>query len=132
MKTRMLAWMLLCLLPLPGLAQDLLTQFKEFTDSHRALSVGLATWTDKEHDLTMAGYFNFAFLAWYDDHVRLGAGMAGGWNNESSTPLMRFQTSVTTRIFDSVEVGAWWAPFWNTGADKDDPYGLMVGYVFKF
>jgi hypothetical protein len=133
MKKRILIAALLTLLALPVMAQDYLMRLKEYTVSERCLSVGVASWTDSKHDLTVAGYFNYAFVAFFEDHLRFGAGMMGGWDADEGRPLMRLQTSVTSRIFDYVEVGVWMAPFWDLyGKHPDDPYGMMVGYVFKF
>jgi len=120
--------LLMTLLTLSTVAGPLSTALKDYTVSARAFSLGVASWTDSEHDLAAAGYFNFVFLNFFDDHLRFGAGMMGGYDD---MPLFRFQTSVTSRIFDSVEVGAWYAPFWGWNG-HDDPYGVMIGYVFKF
>ena len=114
---------------LSAVPSEMLTSFKQYTVSTRAFSVGVASWTDADHALAPAAYFNFSCFNFFSDHLRLGAGMLAGY--DADDVLFRMQTSVTSRIFDSVEVGVWYAPFWGYKS-HDDPYGVMVGYVFKF
>jgi len=120
--------LLVLLIALPIMAGPLSTALKDYTVSNRALSIGVASWTEEDHNLAPAAYFNMTFVSFFDDYLRFGAGMIAGYDEE---PLFRFQTSITARIFDSIEVGGWYAPFWGWNG-HDDPYGVMVGYVFKF
>jgi hypothetical protein len=128
MKKLLATVVLVLFTALSAVPSEMLTAFKDYTMSNRILSVGVASWSDEDHTLVPAAYFNLAFLNFFSDHLRIGAGMLGGYDDEV---LFRFQTSVTSRILDSVEVGVWYAPFWGYKS-QDDPYGVMLGYVFKF
>ena len=98
-----------------------------------ALSAGVASWTDSDEDFAVGVYGDFKAFMLFDEKLNFGIGMV-----LKAPPAyahyrmdMRMETSVTSHWFDCLEVGAWWAPFW-TLAGKDDPYGLLVGYYWKF
>lgn len=98
-----------------------------------ALSVGVASWTDEDNAFGVGGYFDFKAFMLFDEKLNFGVGMV-----VKSPPAdahyrldARLETSLTSHWFDCIEVGAWYAPFWSL-AGKDDPYGLMVGYYWKF
>ena len=98
-----------------------------------ALSLGLCTWTDKENDFALAGYGDFKFIMLWDEKVNVGIGFAAKSPPDDAHYRMdlRMEASLTTHLFDCLELGAWYAPFWGL-ADKDDPWGFMAGYYFKF
>jgi hypothetical protein len=100
----------------------------------RPMSVGLLTWTDTEHDCSVGGYFNWTIVSMLKDKLRLGAALAVIPSGITEYPAqIRFDTTVTTRLFDWLEVGAYYAPFWGLAKDlgDDPPWGVMVGYSFK-
>ena len=100
-----------------------------------ALSVGLCSWTDDENDFAICGYWDCKFLMLWDEKLNFGAGMAVRpyhhliFDHLALDP--RVETSVTTHLFNCLEIGAYYAPFWGL-TRYSDPYGLMVGYYWKF
>lgn len=138
MKRRMLI-AILALLALPALAEPSTTKllYRDYgvTDSHKvgALSMGVASWTDDDNDFGVGGYFDFKGIMLWDELLNLGIGfVAKPPPADAHYRLdLRLETSVSTHLFNCLELGVWYAPFWGL-AGKDDPYGVMVGYVFKF
>jgi hypothetical protein len=98
-----------------------------------ALSAGVASWTDEDNDFDVGGYLDLKFLMLFEEKMNIGVGMVVKSPHADAHYRMdvRLETSLTSHWFDCVEVGAWYAPFWSL-AGKDDPYGLMVGYYWKF
>jgi len=127
MKTKILVWALMACLATPAIAYDWLTTMQAPVEN-RLLSIGICSYSESAHPLAAAAYFNFCPLTFFDDHLRIGVGMLGGYDD--GDVLFKLHTSVSTRIFDSLEVGVWYAPFWGLSR-YEDPYGVMVGYVFK-
>lgn len=97
------------------------------------LSVGAASWTDEDNDFGVGGYFDVKFLMLWDELLNFGVGMVAKPPPEDAHYRLdvRLETSVSTHLFKYLEVGAWWAPFWGL-VKEQDPYGIMIGYVFKF
>jgi hypothetical protein len=99
----------------------------------RPITFGICTWTDSETSCDIAGYLDVTVISLLNDKLRFGAGVlarAGDFNAVD----FKMETSVTTRLFDWLEVGAYYCPFWGLANEKfnDDPaYGLMVGYAIK-
>jgi len=102
----------------------------KFTDQNiQPISAGIISWTDKTRDLEPGIYahinclnwkrkirFNIGAIAIIDDVVRVNA-----------------ETSITMvfSIYDhKFEVGGYYAPFWGLDKRSNDPYGIMLGYIF--
>lgn len=101
----------------------------------KPISFGLCSWTDLEADCQLGGYFNVSLFSFWDNHLRLGVGLAGSSPDEGSISGvdLRLITSASTLFFDCLEIGFYAAPFYNAmGNHLDDPYGLMIGYAFGF
>jgi hypothetical protein len=94
----------------------------------KALSIGVCTWTDNDYECAIGGYLNFNFISLLKDQLRFGGGFVAIPGDERAFEI-RLDTSLTTRIFDFIEVGAYWCPFWGM-IGKDDPFGLLIGYTF--
>jgi hypothetical protein len=96
------------------------------------MSVGLCTWTDSEHVCKIAGYFDVELVSLLEDRLRLGAGVMVRPGDEQVID-MRMITSVSTRIYDGLQIGAYYAPFWGLARNlgDDPPYGVMMGYSIK-
>ena len=98
------------------------------------LGVGLCSWTDSDFDFELGIYGQFALVSWRDA-VRLNAGMAAMWDHQKDRVAVRPITSITFGIYFykpkmMIEIGAYYAPFWGLDDRSDDPYGLMIGYIF--
>jgi hypothetical protein len=99
------------------------------------LSVGACSWTDDENDFAVCGYWDVKLLMLWEEKLNLGAGMAiRPYHSLTFDKLAidpRVMTSVTTHLFNHLELGVYYAPFW--GLTKySDPYGVMAGYYWKF
>jgi len=94
------------------------------------LSFGVGSWTDKDSEFDIGGYFDFKFIQLFEEKLNFGIGFIAKPADERPVDL-RMETSLTTHWFDCLELGAWWAPFWGC-LDMDDPWGLMAGYYLKF
>lgn len=101
-----------------------------------ALSLGVCSWTDKNDDFAVGGYFDVKFLMLWGEKLNFGAGMAiRPYHHIKFDHLAidpRVETSVTTHLFNCLEIGAYYAPFWGLDSRSDDPWGLLAGYYFKF
>ena len=92
-----------------------------------ALSLGVNTWTDANTSMSEGLYGDFKFLMLWHERLNIGIGAVSKVDDFE----IRIHTSVTTHVFDCVEVGAYYAPFWGA-AGNDDPFGFLLGYYFKF
>jgi hypothetical protein len=119
-------------MPLVSIADGYKLIFKDYNiTSDRALSVGVCSYSNRKDSLEVGGYYNLTFLSFFDDHLRLGAGMLMA-TSDTHYPNLALETSVTTLLFDYIEVGAYYAPFYNLMRGEDSPYGVMLGYAIKF
>ena len=101
----------------------------------KPLSFGLCSWTDKDTDLQLAGYFNCSLFNFWDNHLRFGVGCAVTSPDVDTVSKVdaRLMTTATTLFFKHLEIGFYAAPFYNAvNNSKDDPYGFMMGYAFWF
>jgi len=120
---------LLC--PLVSNANDYKLVYKDYQLSDRSLSVGVCSFSNRKNSLEFGGYFDMNFLTLWNDHIRLGAGMLMAGSN-GKYPNMALETSLTTLVYKGIEVGAYYAPFYNLMKGEDSPYGAMLGYAIKF
>ena len=105
--------------------------FKDYTFSDpnvKALALGICTWTDNDYECAVGGYLNFNFVSLLNDRLRLGTGFVVIPGDETKLEI-RLDTSLTIKLFNYIEVGTYWCPFWGT-MGKDDPFGLLLGYTF--
>ena len=101
-----------------------------------ALSAGLCSWTEKgETDFSAAGYWDFKYLMLWEEKLNFGFGLAVRPCHHVTFDKLaldpRLETSVTTHLFNCLELGAYYCPFWGLSR-YNDPFGLMVGYYLKF
>lgn len=97
----------------------------------RPMSAGICTSTDSEHTCRVGGYFDVALISMYEDRLRMGAGVT--FVNGDEHPVdIRLITSVSTRVYEGLHLGAYYAPFWGLARSyhDDPPYGIMIGYSF--
>lgn len=120
-------------------AQDVKVIGKDFwvtDDKLRPISVGLCSWSDEDADFQLGGICNFSLINLWDNHLRIGTGFAVSTKDNSSNIKMDLRLvgpTVTTLVFDSLELGFYVAPFWNLyNGQRDDPYGFIIGYAFGF
>lgn len=99
--------------------------------SVKPVSIGVTSWTDREHGTDPAMYVSGAMLS-YKDIIRFECGGTATLHNGERWVDIAMITGISTLIADKVVVGAWFAPFWNTyGPRPDDPWGIMIGYAFS-
>jgi len=103
----------------------------EFVDA--PIGVGIATWSDEDEDFAPGLYAQMAMVSW-EDVIRLNIGATFAWKESQGRLAVRPTTSLTylipTEDFN-IEIGGYFAPFWNIDPRSDDPYGVMVGIAFN-
>jgi len=139
MKSRMLTVAFLVLMASVCCAGDTKMIIRDFlvTDTElKPISFGACTWTDKDSDCQLAGYLNVSLMNCWDNHLRIGGGFSitsPDIDDNISRVDMRLVTTVSTLLFDHLELGFYGAPFYNLIERHDnDPWGVMVGYAFGF
>lgn len=97
----------------------------------RPISIGVCSWSNDDQPLTGGCYLDIAFLSLLDDRLRLGAGLLVAHGDDRLD--VKLHTSVTTLVWDWLEVGVYYAPFWGMAQElgDDPPYGVMIGYAIK-
>jgi hypothetical protein len=104
----------------------------------RPISFGLCSWTDEESPCQLGAFLNISLFNLWDNHLRLGTGFAISTPDEGTADFVKVDLrligpTVTTLLFDHLELGFYVTPFWNLyDGGVDDPYGVMVGYAFGF
>lgn len=100
----------------------------------KPISFGACSWTDSDADFQLGGYVNVSLFNFWDNRLRIGIGFAGTAPDVGTIDkidLRLVTPTVTTLLFDHLELGFYSAPFYNTMSDND-PFGFMVGYAFGF
>lgn len=97
----------------------------------RPMSAGICTSTDSEHACRVGGYFDVALVSMLEDRLRFGVGFTGVADDDYPLKI-RLTTSVSTRVYEGLHLGVYYAPFWGLakGYGDDPPYGIMIGYSF--
>lgn len=104
----------------------------------RPISFGLCSWTDEESDCQLGAFLNISLFNLWDNRLRLGTGFAISTPDEGTADFVKVDArligpTVTTLLWDHLELGFYVTPFWNLyDGGVDDPWGFMVGYAFGF
>jgi hypothetical protein len=136
---KILVFMVIALMNVTCLADGIKMIGRDFSvadEELKPISFGLCSWTDKDVDCQLAGYVNVSLFSFWDNYLRLGAGLAvtsPDIGEISAVDLRVVVPTITTLIFEHLEVGFYAAPFYNMyNGGVDDPWGFMVGYAFGF